>query len=174
MDLAPHVEIVRFSQKEHLAGAIESIREVRKSDAGYPSPVDTVFTQSGLVNWLLEEDAINRWVALIDGEVGGHISIVKAHPYLTQHLDKSGTQPGGVEGFAEISKFYVSPLYQKHGIGALLFAHALESAVAEGFTPALAVISTSVNAVRFYRKAGMEDMGYFDGVHGRNFVFLAG
>lgn len=108
---------------------------------------------------------------MVDGKVAGHISIVKAHDYLENYLTLNDHKALTKNGYSEVGKFFVDPLYRKHGIGKLLFEHVREESFKAGYQPALAVVDSSEDAVRFYRKAGMEDLGYFNGFHGKNFVF---
>lgn len=167
------IEIVRFAKSEHLQESVNGIMEVNKSGEKYPPLHNAEPTTAFLSSWLMEENAVNRWVAVLDGNVAGHISTVKAHPYLTGHLKNVGVEFLNKKGVAEISKFFVNPLYQKHGAGKRLFAHAIDVSKHEGYAVALAVISTSTDAIRFYQKAGLVGTGYFDGLDGRNYVFIS-
>lgn len=167
------IEIVEFSKSEHLQESVNGIMEVNKSGEKYPPLHNAEPTSEFLTSWLMEEDTINRWVAVLDGNIAGHISTVKAHVYLTEHLKNAGIKFLNEKGVTEISKFFVNPLYQKHGAGKNLFAHAIDASKAEGYSVALAVISTSIDAIRFYQKAGLVSTGYFDGVDGRNYVFIS-
>lgn len=143
---------------------------MRKTDVTYP-PAENPATREAFGSWLMEDDSLLRISALVDGAFAGHISIVKAHDYLQKHLDNKNYPSIAENGFAEIGKFFVDPLYRKHGIGKLLFEHIREESFKAGYQPALAVVDSSEDAVRFYRKAGMEEIGYFNGFHGKNFVF---
>lgn len=118
------------------------------------------------------EDVIGRWVAVIDGQVAGHISITDPHPYLTDALASMNQAPAAGHSFCEISKFFVDPSIQGKGTGALLFEAAFSFAWQERLQPALAVVSTSLAARRFYSRHGMIEAGSFRGFHGENFVFV--
>jgi GNAT superfamily N-acetyltransferase len=167
----PHV-IVPFSE-EYRMQAVECIMKVRLKDPTYPPQRDVTDIVTGDFNtWLMEEETTHRWVALVDGKVASHISLVEAHPYLTDHLDMHGEKPHGDKGYLEISKFFTNPEFQGKGIGTDLLRHAIHIALEESYTPALAVISTSVKAIEVYKKENMKQIGYFNGVHGKNFIFL--
>jgi L-amino acid N-acyltransferase YncA len=61
---------------------------------------------------------------------------------------------------------------QGRGTGTALFETAFRFARNEGLQPALAVVDTSLAARRFYAHHGMTEAGSFQGVHGKNFVFV--
>lgn len=147
-----------------------ALLRVRDKDKTYP-PAENTATRYGFGAWLLEEKVLSRLVATVDGVFAGHVSIVKAHDYLENHLASQGYNTQAVNGFAEIGKFFVDPLHRKHGIGHLLFEHIRNDAFASGYQPALAVVDTSEDAIRFYRKAKMHELGSFDGFHGKNLIF---
>lgn len=168
-----NVEVVSFETEYHLEGATRSIMNVRASDPSYPPPHDADYSRESMGTWLMEEDPFLRTIAMVDGEVAGHISLTRAHPYLQDHLSRSEYVAKQPNGFLEISKFFVDPTFQKHGVGHVLFNHAIEAAMSVQFQPALAVIEKSTKAIHFYRHWGMESVGEFNGIHGKNFVFVA-
>jgi GNAT superfamily N-acetyltransferase len=167
------LDIVSFESEYHLEGAIRSIMNVRASDPSYPPPHDAEYSYESMGTWLMEEDPFMRVIAMVDGKVAGHISLTPAHPYLENHLLRSDYVAKQPHGFLEISKFFVDPAFQKHGVGRILFNNAIESAFSAEFQPALAVIETSTKAIHFYKHWGMESVGEFNGIHGKNFVFVA-
>lgn len=164
--------IVPFYGMSHMYETVQSLLKVREHDATYPPPVDADHNAGDFIQWLMNEETLGRWVAILDGDVVGHISLTKAHDYLTGALDSMGYESLSENGFCEISKFFVDPNVQGHGVGAELFAHVLREAWTLGFQPALAVISSSHAARRFYDHKGMLEVGSFHGVHGENFVFV--
>lgn len=147
-----------------------ALLRVRDKDKTYP-PKENAATQESFALWLLEEEALSRVAALFDGNFAGHVSIVKAHDYLKNHLLKHEYESRSEKGFAEIGKFFVDPLHRKHGLGHALFERIRDEAFLAGYQPALAVVDTSEDAIRFYRKAGMHELGYFNGFHGKNLIF---
>lgn len=148
---------------------------VRSKDPSYPPPQDI----QGMVYehfsvWLMSEIVTHRWVALVDDKVAGHISMTKAHPYLTDHLKTVNFLPEGNRELLEISKFFVNPLFQGHGIGTELLHNALSVGLQEGYIPSLAVIASSTSAIEVYRREEMlNPAGHFHGIHGKNYVFIA-
>lgn len=154
----------------HFKEAVDALLRVRQRDVTYP-PAENPATRESFGSWLMEESTLSRVSAVVDGNFAGHISIIKAHDYLEKHLASQNYHAGTVNGFAEIGKFFVDPLFRKHGVGHVLFEHIRQEAFALGYKPALAVVDTSGDAVRFYRKAGMTELGYFNGIHGKNLIF---
>lgn len=167
------IDIVSFEPEKHLEGAVRSIMNVRAGDPSYPPPHDADLSYESMRAWLMEEEPFIRTVAMVDGEVAGHISLTPAHSYLENHLSHNGYQSKQPHGFLEISKFFVDPAFQKHGVGHVLFDQAIDAALGAKFQPALAVIETSTKAIHFYKHWGMENVGEFHGIHGKNFVFVA-
>lgn len=165
--------IVPFDKGTHLKQTLASIMKVRATDSTYPPKIDVPdFSTAFFKKWLLAEYTTHRWVALVNGEVAGHISLVEAHDYLTSHLAVNGEKPYSDKGYLEIGKFFTNPDFQGHGIGTKLLNHAIKISLDESFTPALAVISTSTKAIEVYKKENMKPVGYFDGIHGKNFIFV--
>lgn len=147
-----------------------SLLRVRANDKVYP-PAENEATPESFASWLLEEDTLGRVVALVDGRFAGHVSIAPAHDYLRNHFAKNEYESRSTYGFAEIGKFFVDPLHRNHGLGHLLFERIRDDAFRAGYQPALAVVDTSEDAIRFYRKTGMRELGYFNGFHGKNLIF---
>ncbi|WP_354214861.1 GNAT family N-acetyltransferase [Arthrobacter sp. UYCo732] len=170
----PAVEIAPFQDGQHLHGAVEALLKLRRAEGLYPPQRDVEATPTAFTGWLLSEDALGRWVAIVDGQVAGHISITAPHPYLTEALAGMGQVSPAPHGICEVSKFFVDPTVQGKGTGAQLFEAAFRFARREGMQPALAVVSTSLAARRFYDRHGMIETGSFQGIHGENFVFVDG
>ncbi len=120
----------------------------------------------------MAEDGQDRWVCLVEGVVAGHVQLVKAHSYLTDHLaaasDFTLTSPNGV---GEIVKLFVDPARGGGGIGSALLEMACTAAAERGMQPALAVVVTSRDAIRLYERSHLREFGSFIGVHGENLVF---
>lgn len=166
-------DIVPFIKENHLAQAVACIMKVRLNDPTYPPQIDAPdIISSVFIKWLISEPVTHRWVALVEGKVVGHISLSEGHDYLTSHLESNGEKPYSEKGYLEIGKFYINPDFQGHGIGAKLLEHAIDTSLKEGFTPALAVISTSTKAIEVYKRKKMKSIGYFNGIHGKNFIFV--
>lgn len=165
------VQIERFNQEIHLEEMVKSLFRVRDFDNTYPPVMDAGRNTEDFTAWLMEEDVLDRITALVEGEVAGHISTVAAHEYLTGYLADNHIESSAPNGFSEISKFFVDPLYRKHGVGKVLFRASVEQSIENGYHPALAVVSTSEDAIRFYTREGWILAGTFTGIHGSNLVF---
>jgi GNAT superfamily N-acetyltransferase len=93
----------------------------------------------------LHQADIEPWVLLVDGQVGGFITLVEARP------DDGGTGVGELEGI------YLHPSLFDRGLGRRLMELALERLRVAGHTEAvLWVIDGNQHAERFYRAAGWE------------------
>lgn len=171
MSSATSLRIVDFN-KTHTSSAVAGLLKVRETDPTYPPPHDADATTEDFTSWLFNDAPVFRFVAVDGDVVAGHISVVPAHDYLLNYCAKQNYVSDKPNGLAEISKFFVNPYYQKHGVGDLLFTHAFNVLREHHYQPALAVISTSTKAIRFYRKHGMQELGSFEGIHGKNFVFV--
>ena len=166
------VTVVPFSASEHLSSTIEVLLRVRAADPTYPPPRDVEKNADSFSEWILESPDLGRWVALVEGQVAGHVQVIKTHTYLSDFLSTVGYQPIARNGIAEVAKFFVDPLHQHEGIGQALFTKACSFAWDVGLQPALVVVVTSYDAIRFYRRAGMRDVGSFFGIHGENRVLV--
>lgn len=165
------VQIDHFDHERHLGKTVESLFRVRDFDHKYPPVMDAGRNTEDFTTWLMEEEVLRRTVALVNGEPAGHISTVPAHRYLTDYLCANFIDTPAQNGYSEISKFFVDPLYRKHGVGKVLFAHSVRQSIEDGYHPALAVVSTSEDAIRFYTREGWILAGTFNGIHGINLVF---
>lgn len=166
------VQVQAFDAEAHLRGAVEALLRVRRLEGVYPPRQDAKETVHDFAFWLLNEDALERWVAVIGGEVVGHISLTDPHAYLSNALAGLGFEAQTRDGICEVSKFFVDPLARGAGVGSFLLDAALRSAHSRGLRPALAVVDTSLAARRLYASTGMTEAGSFIGVHGKNFVFI--
>jgi GNAT superfamily N-acetyltransferase len=168
----PVAGIVPFRAEAHLQGAVEALLRLRRAEGLYPPRSDVKATISDFAYWLLSEEVLGRWAALVDGRVAGHIAVTSPRPHLADALGSMGQESQLQGGFCEISKFFVDRDAQGSGVGAALFDAAVSFARREGMQPALAVVDTSLAARRFYGRHGMTEAGSFRGIHGVNFVFV--
>jgi GNAT superfamily N-acetyltransferase len=145
---------------------------VHEANPTYPPPQDVDGSRASLREWLLDNDHPHRWVALVDGVVAGHVQVVPPHAYLTDHLASVGCSPSAPHGFAEVVKLFVDPDHGSRGLGTALLAQACAVAERQGRQAALAVVVTSIDALRLYERSKLRDVGSFDGVHGENRVFV--
>lgn len=164
--------VFHFSEDIHKNSISKALFALRASGSPYPSHKDVSSDEESLYNWLLSDETIHRFVAIVNNEVAGHISLTKPHSYLTEYLEKAGVRSASSKGFLEISKFFVSPEFQKCGVGGSLFRSAIDIVSSLGYSPALAVVDTSVDAISFYGHHGLKEIGSFEGFHGKNFIFI--
>lgn len=164
--------IVEFSRQHHLEQTVDVLLLVRKSDPGYPPPLDADLRRESMAGWLLGDEMLARWVAVVDERVVGHIQVTKPHGYLRTVLQEAAPQPVPDSGLVEIGKFFVNPSCQESGIGSLLFEQAISYIQNRGKTAVLAVLPASIKALEFYVRKGMRLCGSFNGVHGENLVFI--
>lgn len=167
-----NVKVVRFDPQKHLTQTASVLLRMRRVDPTYPPPIDAESNLDSLTQWLLSDPPTHRWVALKDGVAVGHIAVALPHEYLnTFFADRSITSTAQT-GFREISKFFVDPYQQKNGIGTLLFDTALHFVNSESGQSVLAVVDSSTAAKKFYARAGLREVGTFEGIHGVNHVFI--
>lgn len=164
-------EVVAFSPDVHLAGAVQALLEVRHADATFPPPQDAQSTPGSLKQWLLRDDVMARFVAVLDGRVLGHIQVGRPHDYLVRHL-RIGPGNGQGPSYLEVGKLFVAPDARGLGVGAALLEQALEYGRTQGQSIALAVLPASSAAIALYQRRGMVSAGSFEGIHGTNLVMV--
>lgn len=164
--------IVEFSEKHHLEQTVDVLLLVRKSDPEYPPPLDTDTQRGSMTKWLLGDEMLARWVAVVNERVVGHIQVTKPHSYLQATLQGALPQVIPDSDLVEIAKFFVNPSCQGTGIGTLLFKQASSFIRNQRKTAVLAVLPSSIKALEFYMRKGMRRCGSFTGVHGENLVLI--
>jgi GNAT superfamily N-acetyltransferase len=93
----------------------------------------------------LGQAGLEPWVLLVDGRIGGFVTLVEARP------DDGGPAVGELEGI------YLHPNLFGLGLGRRLMELALERLLARGHTEAvLWVLDGNRRAERFYRAAGWQ------------------
>jgi len=166
------VKIEPFDISRHLEPLVKILELVHAVDDNYPPSQDVENTSESFTKWLLRGGDLGRWVSTLGNTVLGHVSLSTPAEYLEPFFSKgiySGPFPDHI---AEISKLFVDPNYRSHGVGSLLLSCAKREAWLQGRRPALAVVLESKNAIRLYRRDGMENVGEFEGIHGTNFVYV--
>lgn len=164
-------ELVAYSESEHLYDLVGLVEELQLVDDSYPPRVGGKLSRGQIESWFEQGPEIERWVAMRNGAVVGHIAICPLHDYLRSFLDSSPSEVINPRVFCEITQFFVGPTSQRSGVGGLLFEAALTYARSARLSPMLAVIEGSVAARRFYVDHGLTELGAFTGIHGTNYVF---
>lgn len=160
-----------FNKTLHQEGSVQALLRLKNTGVDYPPKVDVEETIPSLMHWLNDDEFLARWVMTEGDKAIGHIALAFPHDYLLQHLEQQAYSSQRSNGFIEIGKFFVDPYYQEHGLGHKLFNHALQYAARQNYHPALAVVETSYAAIKFYKHFGMQDVGSFEGRHGKNYIF---
>jgi GNAT superfamily N-acetyltransferase len=157
-----------YDEQLHRTGAVRALADVRRAGDAYPPRRDTGDSPAELADWLFLEPVSARWVAVLDGDVVGHVCLSPAHDYLARRLVPRAAP---VE-LLEVGKLYVAPQARGLDLGGRLLDAALTRAADERALSVLAVLPTSAAAVGLYRERGLVEVGRFDGVHGMNLVFV--
>lgn len=156
---------------QHLEGAVDALLHVSVADLEYP-PRSVPRGFDSYSKWLTGSSSLARWVAIVDGEVAGHVWVSKPHAYLLNYLESVGHVSNAFNGVSEIGKLYVDPRYSGKGIGKLLLQTSRAYSWDHEMEPALAVVTSSVTALHLYKKQGLKDLGSFMGVDGENRVMV--
>ncbi len=130
--------------------------EVRAVD-GYPS----FLGDGGLRQFLQPDDALDAWVALLDGEVVGHVVLrpTSAPPSATLAASELAVDP---DQLAFIARLLVAPAARRRGIAGALLSHAVADARARGRIPVLDVVTRDVGAIALYEASGWRRLGGYD------------
>lgn len=166
-----HTKLVGYSSVKHLDSLVDLLLDLQETDAFYPPRVGLKLTAAELVGWLTLDPVLQRWVALRDKVVIGHISIANPHDYILDFLRGFELVDYSQNPFTEIGQFFVQSSDQRSGAGKLLFEEALSFSSKNHLKPILAVIDGSSKARSFYAAQGLEKLGEFKGIHGINHVF---
>lgn len=171
------VTIEKYEPTVHYNQLLECLEELQASKSSYPPRNVITNLQPTAAEWLQDDGGESlRFVALLEEKVVGHISIAAPYDYLVNFLQTADyiNEEKTADSYVEIGTFFVSPSAQKHGIGHKLFARIQEEANTLGKTTALAVVEShdSNKATALYERHGMENIGYFNGTHGKNLIFV--
>ena len=160
-------DILPFHHSAHFNELVDILFRVRTADPTYPPAQDADASVESFGSWLLQGPVIERWVAVVDGRVVGHVALADAHSYLTNYLDDPT-----LDGLCEVNQLFVDSEMRGHGTGLLLVEHVLAAAAELQRPVGLAVVAESLAARRLYARSGLTEVGAFEGRHGTNYVFL--
>src|SRR5262249_32483707 len=112
-------------------------------------------------DFLVSSDAIEAWVAELDGAVVGHVAL---HNRSWSGVMAAARQHTGRtdEQLAVLSRLLVSPLARSHGLGRALLEAATAKAQSLGRLAILDVVTTYTGAIRLYEAAGWKRVGTVD------------
>jgi GNAT superfamily N-acetyltransferase len=151
---------------------MEALVQVWQGEGDYPPLVDVDGTDGSLERWLFDGEVLARYVAVIDGQVVGHVLLHSLGEYLVSRCERLGMSSGA--GWIEVGKLFVRPDQVGQGIGTALLTAAREYAAGRRKRLVLCVVETSEAAHALYLREGLVEMGEFAGVHGRNVVMTTG
>lgn len=135
---------------DHLARVA---REVHKAD-GYPryNPEDD------LIGFLEPPESIAAWVAVLDGDIVGQVSLHSASS--TEVMALAVSELGvAVDKLGVVARLMVDPSSRGVGTGRILLETAEQGAVARGLVPILDVIERFVSAIALYERLGWRHLG---------------
>ncbi len=142
---------VRARQAEDLPRLVE-VLEAQQPSSGYPvrwplpMPVEEFVVRAG---------ELGAWVALADGLVVGHASLL--HPRAGWESEGWTAGTGlAVDRLAAVSVLFVDPAFGGQGIGTRLLDIAVARARARGRLPVLDVVQEHSIAADLYRRRGWQ------------------
>jgi GNAT superfamily N-acetyltransferase len=176
--------VIRGRVDADLAEVVAMMAEVHRRD-GYPLhwPADPA-------GWLAGGRLIGAWVATLDGQIAGHVSLSRpgrgdAAPALADAGAPGAGAPGaGVPGAgasapglvpaaaAMVSRLFVAPAARGHRAGAVLLDQAVHAARGLGCRPLLDVRSANTAAIALYERRGWRLLGSTEGVWGEDRVTI--
>lgn len=108
--------------------------------------------------FIVRPGELAAWVAVLDGEVVGHVSVTE----LTDgRMAADWVEATGLasDGLAEVSVLFVAGDRHGSGIGGLLLDTAMAEIRRRGLTPMLDVVGEDTSAGLFYRRRGWRTVG---------------
>ena len=131
--------VIRDRRQDDLAGCVELMREVHRSD-GYPS-----VWMDDAADWLDLPDRLGAWVAEANGRLVGHMLLTRVH--------RSDILPG--RDALEIRRLFVGPSHRGLGIASSLIRTGTGRA---GPRPVLLEVVEGTEAVTVYRRLGWREV----------------
>jgi ribosomal protein S18 acetylase RimI-like enzyme len=140
---------VRPREPGDIPACAAALRRVHDA-SGYPSrwPDDPG-------RWITPRDMVAAWVAEHEGEVAGHVALVRGLNVAC--LLRATGLP--VEQLGGIVRLYVDPHFHRLGLARALLDTAAGSAVDHGLKPVLDVVDDSGPAIALYERAGWQLVG---------------
>ncbi|MGD0238883.1 MAG: GNAT family N-acetyltransferase [Streptosporangiaceae bacterium] len=140
---------VRPREPRDVPACVAALRRVHEA-SGYPSrwPDDPG-------GWITPRAMVAAWVAEHDGEVAGHVALVRG--LNVECLLRATGLP--VEGLGGIVRLYVDPHFQRLGLARALLDTAADAAAEHDLKPALDVVDDSGPAIALYERAGWKLVG---------------
>lgn len=132
----------------------------QRTGSGYPVSLPP----DGPVGLIAREHEVNAWVAEIEGDVVGHISLCRApDPVPTdmgeevdQYLSAHACSPAEL---GIISALFLADSVRRRGLGRALLEHAMAACRAASLRACLDVVVLHTDALRLYERLGWERVG---------------
>lgn len=144
--------LIRPRTQDDLQALVDMALEVRSVD-GYPR-----YLPQSMSRFLVSDDALGGWVALLGGRVAGHVALHRSSSPAVMALASESTGLAEKD-FAVVSRLLVSPPARRRGIGRALLDLGREQAALRGLRAMLDVVTDHVAAVQLYDAAGWVQVG---------------
>lgn len=143
---------VRTYEEADLASAAAALVEVHETD-GYP--VEGVEDPQ---TWLRSDDVLAAWVAEVEGEIVGHVAVMRSQgeDAVSLWTEQSGEDEARV---GVLARLFVVPAARKHAAGKRLMEAAMDFGQAQGLRLVLDVMTKDVAAMRLYERLGWRKIG---------------
>jgi GNAT superfamily N-acetyltransferase len=144
--------LIRPRTDADLPACAALVREVHAAD-GYPRhlPAD-------LTSFLSPADPYGSWIAGHDGEIAGHIALVRRSVPAAMEL-AAGALGRREDQLAVVARLFVAPRARGAGAGRLLLNTATAEAAARGLWPVLDVDTELTAAIALYESRGWTRAG---------------
>lgn len=163
------IEVVSYSKSKHLKALSSLTLSAYQTGELYPPRQDVKDEIKNHELWWENDETVKRFIILFENEVVGHIAFSNPHPYLVKQLNLANLEEND---YFEVGKFFISKPYRKHGLGHTLLKVAEAEALMLNKKLALAVISTSTAAIKFYEEEKFNNINSFEGIHGLNHIYV--
>ncbi|MFE0675581.1 GNAT family N-acetyltransferase [Streptomyces sp. NPDC058867] len=144
--------IVRPFEDADLADAASALVEVHSTDE---YPVEGVDHPEA---WLRSADVIAAWVSEIDGNVVGHVAVMRPHgeDAVSMWMQQSSDTEDQI---AVLARLFVVKAARKHAAGEQLMKAAMSYGRKHGLRLVLDVMTKDAAAIRLYERLGWREIG---------------
>ncbi len=144
--------VVRPFESDDLPGAAAALIKVHETD-GYP--VEGVEDPEA---WVSSDDVLAAWVAEMDGEVVGHVAVMRPHgeAAVSLWIEQSGDHESHV---AVLGRLFVVQAARKHATGRRLTEAAMNYGRQHDLRLVLDVMTKDAPAMRLYERLGWRKIG---------------
>ena len=154
---------VRPREDADLPDCVRLLAEVHERD-GYP-----LIWPERPVDWLVGSAPLAAWVALLDGQVVGHVALARCGPGDVAPDLLRGQSDGAREPAQRpvvLGRLAAGPAARGRGVGTSLVTRAVEHARAHRLRPVLDVVDTDRSAIALYERLGWLRLGSVEQVWG--------